>query len=360
MPEPLKNAYNESYILRLITRFTQYYPRFDSKRFHQGVFDSEWDNRELKDRMDHIAKVIHRVLDLDYVSALDILLPVCEDFGGYEAMFFPHYIELYGADHWDESIAALEHMTQYSSSEFAVRPFIVMSPKKMMAQMLLWATHDNYHVRRLASEGCRPRLPWAMALPEFKNDPSLILPILEQLKNDDEDYVRRSVANNLNDIAKDNAPLVKEIAGRWLGGSEYTDWIVKHGCRTLLKKADVDVLALFGYAPVDTLRLEKFQIENSSITIGETLHFSCGLRCDKDNLGKLRIEYAIDYQKSNGKQSQKVFKISEGNVTGNYKAISKKQSFHDMSTRKHYPGTHRLHIIVNGVSLGAVEFLVAL
>ncbi|OUS26491.1 DNA alkylation repair protein [Gammaproteobacteria bacterium 45_16_T64] len=358
MPEPLKNAYNEAYILTLISSFTTICETFDSKLFHQLIFDENWDDRELKDRMDHIARMIHQVLNVDYVQALSILKPVCQDFGGYEAMFFPHYVELYGMEHWAESIDALEHMTQYSSSEFAVRPFIIKAPKKMMKQMLRWTKHKSHHVRRLSSEGCRPRLPWAMALPEFKQDPELILPILERLKNDESEYVRRSVANNINDIAKDNVSIVKDIAGQWLGGSEHTDWIVKHGCRTLLKQADSDILKLFGYTPVKSLRISDFTLKKSTIEIGSELNFSFSLNCKGENLGKLRIEYAIDYMKSNGKQSRKIFKISEGDVFGNEKILSRKQSFKEMSTRKHYAGEHCISIIVNGVDLGGVGFLV--
>ncbi|OUR92766.1 DNA alkylation repair protein [Gammaproteobacteria bacterium 42_54_T18] len=356
MPEPLKNSYNKSYVSRLVGSFLVYVPNFDGKDFHQKIFDQDWNERELKSRMDHIARMIYEVLALDYVSALNILKPVCKDFGGYEAMFFPHIIELYGIDHWDDSMAALEHMTQFSSSEFAVRPFIVKSPKKMMKQMLRWSIHDNYHVRRLSSEGCRSRLPWAMALPAFKKDPTLILPILEKLKNDESEYVRKSVANNINDITKDNPVLVKELASRWLGENKNTDWIVKHGCRTLLKKADAEVLALFGYIPGQKVDVLALAIANKTVAIGGELNFTFSLSSERAKLGMLRIEYAIDYMKSNGSQSRKIFKISEGDIQTKTKDIKRKQSFKEMSTRKHYPGKHALSIIVNGTEVKKITF----
>jgi len=358
MAEPLKNSYNIQYINKLAKNFVKQHKKFDVKKFHNEVFNGEWEKKELKARMDHIARAIHSVLAVDYITALQILKPACEDFGGYEAMFFPHYVELYGLEHWDESINALEHMTQFSSSEFAVRPFIIKAPKKMMKQMLRWSKHSNYHVRRLSSEGCRPRLPWAMALPEFKQDPSLILPILERLKRDESEYVRRSVANNINDIAKDNPVLVKSIAKKWLGDSSQTDWVVKHGCRTLLKQGDSDTLLLFGYIPGQEVKVSKLKIADKSIVIGGELVFSFSLISDRPMLGMLRVEYAIDYMKSNGSPSRKIFKVSEGDVRSKSKDVQRKQSFREMSTRKHYPGKHSLAVIVNGAEVKKIPFMV--
>ena len=358
MAEPLKNSYNKQYIDKLAKSFVKHYANFDIKKFRSAVFNSEWDEKELKARMDHIARAIYFVLARDYVSALKIIKPTCEDFGGYEAMFFPHFVELYGLEHWDESIAALEHMTQFSSSEFAVRPFIVKAPKKMMKQMRRWSKHENHHVRRLSSEGCRSRLPWAMALPEFKQDPSLILPILEQLKRDESEYVRKSVANNINDIAKDNPGLVKDIAKKWLGVNSQTDWIVKHGCRTLLKQGDSDMLLLFGYVPGQAVEVSKLKVADKSIAIGGELVFSFSLISERPELGMLRIEYAIDYMKANGSLSRKIFKISEGDVKSKCKELQRKQSFREMSTRKHYPGKHSLAIIINGAEVKNISFMV--
>src|SRR5690606_550673 len=140
----------------------------------------------------------------DYIEAVGVLKKAAPYFTGLEAMIFPDFVETYGLDHWEASMDALELMTRYSSSEYAVRPFIAKDTERMMAQMLEWAHSDSEHVRRLASEGCRPRLPWAMGLTMLKKDPSPILPILETLKQDESLYVRRSVANNLNDISKDH------------------------------------------------------------------------------------------------------------------------------------------------------------
>ncbi|MFV2061849.1 MAG: DNA alkylation repair protein, partial [Gammaproteobacteria bacterium] len=295
-----------------------------------------------------------------YPKSIAILSKIVSQFGSYEAMFFPAYIELYGLDDWQTSIPALELFTQYSSSEFAVRQFIIQNPKKMMAQMKRWSKHKNYHVRRLASEGCRPRLPWAIALPEFKKNPELILPILETLKRDPELYVRRSVANNLNDIAKDHPGIIHTISKQWLGQNEELDWLVKHGCRTLLKRGDKKVLRLFGYKNPNHVTVQTLSCDKN-VAIGNSFQFKMKIKTDstkKVRLGKLRIEYAIHYLKSNGKLAPKVFKISESVISEPSKEITKNHSFKQMTTRKHYRGQHKISIIINGELLKTKSFLV--
>jgi len=193
MAEILKYRYNANFINSLCDKIQERHADFNRAAFTSAVFDESWEQKELKERMGHIATCLQEFLPQEYDDALKILKPVSEHFTGFEPMIFPDFVERFGVDHYELSINALEYFTRYSSSEFAVRPFIVKHPEKMMQQMLAWADSDNHHVRRLASEGCRPRLPWAMALPDFKNNPSPILPILEKLKNDESEYVRRSV-----------------------------------------------------------------------------------------------------------------------------------------------------------------------
>ncbi|MEO0474244.1 MAG: DNA alkylation repair protein, partial [Bacteroidota bacterium] len=257
---------------------------------------------------------------------------------------------VYGQDDWEASIPALEHFTQYSSSEFAVRPFILKDPDRMLTVIQKWANHPNYHVRRLASEGCRPRLPWAMALPIFKKDPKPLLPILELLKADPEDYVRRSVANNLNDISKDHPDLVLNVAGKWLGQKKETDWIVKHACRTLLKKGVPQAMRLFGFGDPQAVRIQDMRISPATVSIGEKVTFSFTLLHTEGTPAKLRIEYAIDFVKANGSTSRKVFHITENQYpTGEEIRFEKTHSFKERTTRKHYPGRHHFTILINGV-----------
>jgi 3-methyladenine DNA glycosylase AlkC len=226
-----------------------------------------------------------------------------------------------------------------------------------MAQMVAWSKHENELVRRLSCEGCRPALPWAPALTNFKKDPTPILPILEQLKTDPSIWVRKSVANNLNDISKTHPDLVVKIAKEWYGKNENTDWIVKHGCRTLLKTGNRDVLAIFGHDDATSIEVVDLTIETPSISIGEDITFSFTISTKE--AAKVRLEYGIDYVKSNGKRNRKIFKISETSLKENEKKYyTRKHSFADVSTRKHYPGMHSISLIINGVEQGKLDFKV--
>ena len=333
-----------------------YYPDFDKESFMALVFDEQWESKELKARMRHITICLHETLPDSYRTALEILKQTAPHIKGFEGMVFPDYVELYGLDDWETSLPALGYFTQFSSSEFAVRPFLDKNPERVMEYMLQWADDTDEHVRRFASEGCRPRLPWAMALPKFKKDPSLILPLLEKLKNDDSDFVRRSVANNLNDISKDHPELVLELCEDWYGQAKNTDWIVKHACRTMLKSGNTHAMRLFGYGDPSHIGVENLTLQKQSLPIGESLHFSFILRIDGEKPSTVRLEYAVYYLKANGTHSRKVFKISENTHAPGEHSFSQKRSCQDMSTRKHYAGTHHLGIIVNGVEMEKISF----
>jgi 3-methyladenine DNA glycosylase AlkC len=348
MPEPLKNLYNKPLITNLSNEISKRYPEFEKKAFAQSVFDKNWKDKELKQRMRHIAECLHQHLPADYLEAINILKPVSAQFNGFEHMFFQDYVECYGLDNFTTSMPALEHFTKFASSEFAVRAFILQDEKRMMKQMLQWAKSDNHHVRRLATEGCRPRLPWAIALPAFKKNPQPVLKILKNLMQDDSEYVRRSVANNLNDISKDNPEIVLQWAEKWLGDNKETDRLIKHACRSLLKQGDVRALSLFGFSDTRHIKLKKFAVQ-AEVPLGEKLHFSFLLKSQSVHLGPCRIEFAIDFMKANGKQSRKIFKIAEGDYAEKEKQISRYFSFKKISTRKYYTGAHRLTIVVNGV-----------
>lgn len=347
MAEPLKNSYNAAFISRLGQTIQASHAAFDTHAFQQAVFAEGWDDLELKARMSRIRESVQQTLGLPYADAIKALWTPVQAFGSYEAMFFPEFIQAYGTGDWATSLPALAWFTQFSSSEFAVRPFIELDSLRMMTQMLKWADDDNYHVRRLASEGCRPRLPWAPALPAFKQDPSPIWPILEKLKRDEQDYVRRSVANNLNDISKDHPDLVLQWCQRNIGQHPHTDWIIKHACRGLLKASHPMALALFDYQAPQGLKVESFACSKTDICEGDKLRINASISAPR-SLGKLRVEYLIHYIKANGSSSAKVFMFSEGEFTEPRKLFRRQQSFERMSTRVHYPGKHKIELRVNG------------
>jgi len=347
--EPIKNVYNKTSLREFGETLRSAYEPFDAGGFVATVMDDTWDDLELKARMRRISTVMGQFLPYGYTEAIGVLDRAVADCGDMFRIILPDFVEVYGRDagDWDISIAALERYTIDSSSEFAVRPFIIADEQRMMAQMHEWAQHENEHVRRLASEGCRPALPWAQSLPSFKADPSPVLPILEQLKADPSAYVRKSVANNLNDISKTHPDLVVQLARNWHGVNKHTDWIVKHACRTLLKQGNREVLALFGFCDGETIEVSDFALDSSEVAIGKSLGFSFAIQTS--NPTKLRLEYGIDFVKANGKRNRKIFQISESALkAGEQKAHTKQHSFADLSTRKHYPGTHSLTLIANG------------
>ncbi len=360
MAEALKHLYGREYIELLSAEISKVYPDFPAAKFNSLVFDKTWPRRELKQRMRHITECLGKTLPENYSSALDILMKARPRMTGPKYVGFANicladFVEVYGLDHYAASIPALEVFTVESSSEFAVRPFIVKYPDLMMKQMLTWAHHPHEHVRRLASEGCRPRLPWAMGLPEFKKDPSPVLPILDALKNDPSEFVRRSVANNLNDIAKDHPDLVLKIAARWKGHSPETDRLIKHACRTLLKKGNTKALEYFGLRKPKGVKIHELKLNAASIKIGGKLSLTFSVYTPKTQ--KLRIEYTIGFLTGSGKVSTKIFKIAEKKLIGrNSHIFTRSHSFRDRTIRKHTAGNHTLAIVVNGHILTKKEF----
>ncbi|WP_195269881.1 DNA alkylation repair protein [Eubacterium sp. 1001713B170207_170306_E7] len=362
MAELLKDKYYNAASLRdLGLRIKAAAPAFPVERFVADTLDEAWQALGLKERMRQVTVNLGRYLSDDYARALAILDETAAGypagFNDYALMIFPDFVEVYGQQeaHWDLSVAALERYTPLSSAEFAVRPFIIRDEARMMRQMALWAGHDNAHVRRLASEGCRPQLPWGQALPRFKEDPEPVLAILERLKADPSLYVRKSVANNLNDISKTHPDRVAGLARKWYGQNRHTDWIVKHGCRTLLKKGNPEVLELFGFEDAASIEVAGFALAAAAVAIGQDLVFTFKIRAGKE--ARVRLEYGIDYVKANGRRSRKIFQISELSLKANQeKTYTKVQSFADLSTRKHCPGPHAVTLIVNGAKRGTLDF----
>ncbi len=334
------------------------YPAFDVKQFRKVIWDRSWESLELLDRMHRVTEALHACLPKSYAESLKILSEASVGYEGFEGLVFPDFVQKYGMDHLELSVEALEEFTSLCTSEFGVRPFIEKNPDYLFKRMLVWAKSENEHVRRLASEGCRPRLPWSSALPFLKKDPSRILPVLELLKADSSLYVRKSVANNLNDISKDNPDTVIQLVKSWKGLSKETDWIIKHGCRTMLKQGRSDVLRLFGFSSPKSIEVSSPMFSNKKVKMGESIHFDFIVKSKKGSLGKIRVEYVIDFVKANGKTSPKVFQVCERMEDEKSELpIKKKHGFQEMTTRKHYAGVHKFSIRVNGVikSSGEIE-----
>jgi len=355
MSNLLKNLYSPVFYERLSDVLVRVIPNFDKFKFINYIFSDGFESKELKERMKHTSKVFHQFLPVNYADAIEFIKKIIAELriqgigeDGLAYMFIPDYIETYGIDDFKNSVKALEFTTQFVSCEFAVRPFILKYGEDMIREMQTWSLHENQKVRRLSSEGSRPRLPWAMGIPALKKDPSSLLPILENLKNDPSEWVRRSVANNLNDIAKDHPQIVLDIAKRWSGLSPETDAIIKHGSRTLLKQGHSEILKHYGLHDRNML-LNNFQILTPKVKIGESLEFSFSITNANETDQKVRLEYAIYYKKQNGQNTKKVFKISERIYPAKTEiSIHRKQKFVLITTRKFHPGDHQISIIING------------
>ena len=358
MTKLIKDRFNDKTLRQFALDIQAVYPQFAVAEFVKATTGGKWHDLELKERIYQISATLGKFLP-PYENAIEIIDKVVESSqGGLHGFWiFPTFVQIYGQaeENWDITIEALARYTKYSTSEFAVRPFIIKNEQRMRKQLLAWAQADDEHIRRLASEGCRPQLPWAQGLQAYKNDPTPLLPILQQLNSDPALYVRKSVANNLNDISKTHPDLVVDLAKRWYGQNEATNWIVKHGCRTLLKKGNRDVLAIFGYHDIESLTITNFTLKEATVLLGDSLTFSLTIQTTVAT--KLRLEYGVDYVKAGGKRNQKIFQISETALKANEtRTYTKKHALANLSTRKHYPGTHSITLIVNGRACGTRDF----
>jgi 3-methyladenine DNA glycosylase AlkC len=355
MAEELRNIYSTDFVEKLIHTIETVYKPFHADSFRELVFQQDWHNLALKERMRRVTVSLHESLSMEYREALAILYQVAPQFTGLGGIIFPDYVDQYGLDDWEESMKAISFFTSFSTSEFAVRPFLLKDQERMLQQMLLWSTHPNEHIRRLASEGSRPRLPWGMAIPSLKKSPEVTIPILSNLKEDESLYVRKSVANHLNDISYTHPDYLIKVAKDWVGNHQHTDWIIKHACRSLLKKGHPEALALFGFGDDKSIELTDFTLEQEQIKMGESIWFSFRLVASKAL--PVRVEYAIDFVKSKGQRTKKVFMISSTQMKENeIRTFSKHHSFKELTTRKHYKGTHTLSIIINGAVKASLDF----
>jgi len=355
MSSLLKDIYSPAFYNRFADVLAVVLPDFDKKRFLSLIFTDGYENKALKERMRHNSLVLHEFMPANFPAAAEMMKKIitrlrAEHFGedSLAMMFLPDYIEVYGLDHYETSVKSLEFITQFVSCEFAIRPFLLKYTDRMMKQMQLWSLHENYKVRRFASEGSRPRLPWGLAIPALKKDPTQVLAVLENLKNDPSEWVRKSVANNLNDISKDHPEIMMTIARQWHGISKETDAIIKHASRTLLKKGHAEILQHYGLES-KSLIMTGLQILTPKVKVGDSLEFTFTVTNDHSEKQTVRLEYGIYYNKANGQLSKKVFKISERPYQSGEKAVVKrKQSFKLITTRTFYPGLHQLSVIING------------
>jgi 3-methyladenine DNA glycosylase AlkC len=361
----LKALFGESVPRAIAQMIVAVHPAFPARAFIRDAL-AGFGPLSLTGRGFHIAAALHKHLPEEYPQAIDVLLASADQphdhRGGAMASFLymPHlfFVARHGLAHFEESMRAQHALTQRFTAEFSIRAFIEAHPARTLARLRQWATDPSEHVRRLVSEGTRPRLPWAPRLRGFQQDPRPVLELLELLKDDPSLYVRRSVANNLNDIGKDHPQLLTGTAKRWLrGAGPERQWIVRHALRSAVKRADAGALAALGYGAKADVGIRKVSIAPARVTIGGSVGVSFELVNKAPKRQHVLADLVVHFVKSRG-TGAKTFKLKtvdlppRGSVT-----LSKKIALQQLTTRKHYAGVHRVEALLNGAARPLGKFV---
>lgn len=374
MPEAFKNQLNTT----LIAHMAEHLHRVAGGEFDRALFEAAasagLDELELKQRVRHISLALHRSLPSDFERAVTLiesaLMPVpdsprpwelqqvADGISGWAVWPLTDYVASHGLAHPQRSLQALHALTQRFTSEFALRPFLQRWPDLTLHTLQQWVEDDSEHVRRLVSEGTRPRLPWGIRLPAFIADPAPCLPLLDRLYRDPSEYVRRSVANHLNDISKDHPQRAVAIAEGWLQhGNADTPALVRHGLRTLVKQGEPGALRLLGFSGEQHITLLNMQLQAPRVAVGDSLGFSFELHHGGDREVQLSVDYAVWHVRANGSLSPKVFKLARPRLApGGHVRLQRQHSLRPVTTRRYYPGRHALEILVNGERHAWAEF----
>lgn len=371
MAEPLKNSFDAAVVRSLAADLSRAWPAFDARGFVRASLRG-LDDLELLARGAHVADAMRAFLPPHPPEALAILErslgalhASTESFGMTPFRYQPHasFVARFGLEHFEESMRFQHALTQRFTAEGSIRPFLERYPERTLARLRVWATDPSAHVRRLVSEGTRPRLPWAPRVRALLRDPAPVLVLLELLKDDPERYVQRSVANNLNDIGKDHPVLVIETCRRWLrGAGPGRKYIVSHGLRSLVKAGDPAALAVLGAGAKARVRIEAVALEPARVRIGGKARIRFTLTSTAKTSQDLVVDYAVFFVKRGGDARPKVFKLRRVTLLPRASvSLRATVSFAVHSTRKPIPGRHAFEARVNGAAfpLGALEVVAA-
>lgn len=361
MAEPLKSQYGTEIVSRLEASLAAAWPAFPRERFRALALEG-FLALELMDRGRHLAQALEATLPTDFGAAAEILIASMEPAVAFDerppgmASFFylPHayFVARNGLAEADFEAALRLNLeiTLRFSAEFSIRPYLEVHPARTLARLREWAEDPRADVRRLVSEGTRPRLPWASRLRAFQKDPAPVLELLELLRDDPSLYVRRSVANNLNDIGKDHPEVLVETARRWMvDASAERKWIVRHALRSLIKAGHPGALAVLGYGDPGTVEVRGEALNPAEPRIGESVEVQFTLHNPGAARRRLLVDFRIHFVKANGTASPKVFKLKELTLApGASTNLRKRVSLAELSTRRHYPGVHRVDLLLNG------------
>lgn len=368
--EPFKHQLSHNSALIIAAAIQGAYPEFQLKRFSKHL-KTELEPLELKQRVEAIATRIENELPTHPPTLFSILIAALaptsdEPMGLQSFLVWPltEIISRRGLHHHQAAMKALEAMTSRFTGEFGIRTFIDQRPEATFKQLLAWTTHEFEHVRRLASEGSRPILPWGQKLPQLLSEQLPTLPILEKLYQDPSVYVRRSVANHLNDISKFHPDRVIEILKRWQTQSPenpHFKSLSKHACRTLLKSGHVGALSLQGFKSNPSLNISQVQLSHHSLSIGEVLHYQIVIHNPTSQDVAVMFDYTIHHRKANGTTTPKVFKGRIKTLSANETwSISGKHPFKPITTRVYHSGIHFFEPQINGLTYPKIAFTLSL
>ncbi len=368
MAEPLKAFFSPDLVKRIADDVRGAEPSFPARAFVRKAC-AGLDALELLDRGKHIAGALAAYLPPDYPDAIDVLLRSLgpehdkdELLGAGMAPFYylPHvlFVAEQGLEHFEPSMRAQYELTKRFSAEFSIRFFLERDPERTFARLAAWAGDDNAHVRRLASEGTRMRLPWAKRVGWLDQNPHRIVALLERLRDDPSTVVRRSVANNLNDLGKLYPELLVDTCRRWLvDATPERRALVEHALRSAVKRSEPGALAVLGYGKRPRVTLERVAFEPLRVVIGGHVVARFSLRSAAEETQALLVDVAVHFVKAHGKTSAKVFKVGRVELAGQGTVeLRARISLAVHTTRKPRPGVHAVDVLVNGQRFPAGAF----
>jgi 3-methyladenine DNA glycosylase AlkC len=370
--EPFKNLITPALVEGAARHLARAWPDFDARRF-TALAVHRLDALELKARAMQVADALEATLPNEFAAAADVLEGALapaeggdnmaglalgdEGLRGWILWSAGEFVARRGLATPERALQALHAFTQRFTAEFAIRPIIIAHPALAFETLARWTRDPSAHVRRLVSEGSRPRLPWGVQLKALIADPSPTLPLLRALQDDDSEYVRRSVANHLNDIAKDHPGIVAQWLEEHLeSGSAERRALLRHASRTLVKRGDARVLAAWGLGR-PFKGTASLSIAPRRIAVGEHVTLTLTLHSTARTAQKLVIDYAVHHVKGDGRTSPKVFKgWSVELPAGGELRLVKRHSMKVVTTRRYYPGRHAIDININGVGCASAHF----
>jgi 3-methyladenine DNA glycosylase AlkC len=360
MAAALKDSVDASVVAELADRFGAVDAGFDVDGFTARAVAPLAD-LELKGRVEHIARTLwHTTSAEDGAARMAVLVDVARaepPVEGWAAWPLAAVVELFGLDHLPEALAALEPVTKRMSCEFAVRPLLRQHFEPTYARLVELTEHDDDRVRRLPSEGTRPLLPWAPRVPQLLADPMPGLALLERLRHDESETVRRSVANHLNDVSRAHPGLVVETTARWLDEPETDRRMIAHGLRTLVKAGDPAALAVLGFSTDPQVEVERFEVGPAIVEMGDHLALAADLRSTGDAPQRLVIDFVVHHVNASGETSPKVFKWTTADLApGERRTFAKRRLIRQASTRTYRSGTHRVELQVGGTVVASGAF----